>query len=161
MTSLLVSAPRLAVYRPEIPQNVGSLLRLSACLGVFIYFIGPFPFLWSDRHLKRAGLDYIPDAHYQKDFSFVDHAKTLPEKVRKIGLIPGAKVSFHEFSYEVTDVLYVGSEHNGFDAQVQDSFDACVSIPMCPKARSLNLVVAASLVVSEAFRQLSLFPPVK
>src|SRR3546814_6655802 len=51
---------RLALFEPDIPQNAGSVLRLAACLGVAVDVIEPCGFAWSDRRLRRAGMDY-PD----------------------------------------------------------------------------------------------------
>ena len=49
---------RLALFEPDIPQNTGALLRLAACLGVPVDVIEPCGFLWDDRRLRRAALDY-------------------------------------------------------------------------------------------------------
>ena len=53
---------RLALYQPDIAQNVGTILRLAACLGVPVHVIGPAGFDISDRALRRAGMDYIAHA---------------------------------------------------------------------------------------------------
>ena len=58
----------LAVYHPQIPQNTGTLLRLTSCLGVHIDLIRPFGFIFNDAKLKRAGMDYIQTADYAKYF---------------------------------------------------------------------------------------------
>src|SRR5437764_13234204 len=49
---------RLALFEPDIPQNTGALLRLAACFGVAIDLIEPFGFVFDDRRLRRAVLDY-------------------------------------------------------------------------------------------------------
>ena len=48
---------RIALYQPDIPQNTGTILRLSACLGIPIDLIGPAGFDFSDKSFRRAGLD--------------------------------------------------------------------------------------------------------
>lgn len=53
---------RLALYQPDIPQNAGSLIRLGACLGVPVDIIEPCGFLFTDRALKRVGMDYLDKA---------------------------------------------------------------------------------------------------
>ena len=50
---------RLALYQPDIPQNTGAMLRLAACLGADVDIIEPCGFVWSDKHLRRAGMDYL------------------------------------------------------------------------------------------------------
>ena len=51
---------RIALYQPDIPQNTGTILRLSACLGLPVDLIGPAGFDISDKNLRRAALDYMP-----------------------------------------------------------------------------------------------------
>src|SRR5262245_16351722 len=53
------TAMRLALYEPDIPQNTGAMLRLAACLGLSVDLIEPCGFIWSDRKLRRAGMDYL------------------------------------------------------------------------------------------------------
>ena len=53
---------RLALFEPDIPQNCGTILRLAACLGVAVDIIEPCGFLWDDRRLRRAGMDYLAGA---------------------------------------------------------------------------------------------------
>ena len=62
------SANRLsiALYQPDIPQNVGASLRLAACLGVDLHIIEPCGFPWDERKIRQAGLDYIDLVSYQR-----------------------------------------------------------------------------------------------
>ena len=53
------TAMRIALYEPDIPQNTGTILRLSACLGVEAHIIEPAGFPTSDRAFRRAGMDYL------------------------------------------------------------------------------------------------------
>ena len=50
---------QLALYQPDIPQNTGTILRLCACLDVAAHIIEPAGFPVSDRHFRRAGMDYL------------------------------------------------------------------------------------------------------
>jgi tRNA (cytidine/uridine-2'-O-)-methyltransferase len=148
---------RVIVCRPEIPQNVGALLRLGACWGIAMDFIGPFPFIWSDRHLKRAGLDYIPDAVYTRHTSWMAFQQAPQFTVRKIALIPSAAVSYVDFSFHRDDALMVGCESHGFTSEEEKSADAAVSIPLQKGQRSLNMAMACAIVLSEALRQTHYF----
>ena len=51
--------PILALYQPDIPQNCGTILRTCACLGLRAAIIGPAGFPTTDRHFRRAGMDYL------------------------------------------------------------------------------------------------------
>lgn len=145
---------RLVLVHPEIPQNVGTLLRTVACLNVGIDLIEPFGFLWSDRYLRRAGMDYIHQADYRRYPSWQAYDRDKQDTVRTIALVPREGVSYVEMRYRPTDHLWVGSESSGFPPAIQEKADAIVHIPMTNSAcRSLNMAIAATLVLGEALRQ--------
>ena len=62
--------PRLALYQPDIPQNAGALLRLAACLGIALDVIEPCGFLWDDKRMRRAGMDYLDAVQVQRHSGF-------------------------------------------------------------------------------------------
>ena len=49
---------RLALYEPDIPQNLGAFIRLSAGLGVPLDVIEPCGFPVDDKRIRRAAMDY-------------------------------------------------------------------------------------------------------
>jgi tRNA (cytidine/uridine-2'-O-)-methyltransferase len=63
---------RLALFQPDIPQNLGASIRLTACLGVPLDVIEPCGFPLSDRTLKRAALDYGDKAQVTRHDSWSD-----------------------------------------------------------------------------------------
>ena len=50
---------RLALYQPDIPQNTGTLLRLGACLNLELDIIEPCGFIFNEKAMRRAGMDYL------------------------------------------------------------------------------------------------------
>ncbi|MDR1335184.1 MAG: tRNA methyltransferase [Holosporaceae bacterium] len=147
----------LALYHPQIPQNAGTLLRLGSCLGIFIDIIRPIGFICEDKRLRRAGMDYIPTSNYTVYNSF-DIFHAFYEKRRLIALDVGENsVPYHTFEYLSDDILVVGSEHYGFLEQDLEKMQHRVKIPMLPQRRSLNMAIAASIVVGEAMKQLNLY----
>ncbi|MDR3155603.1 MAG: tRNA methyltransferase [Holosporaceae bacterium] len=147
----------LALYHPQIPQNTGTLLRLGSCLGIFIDLIRPFGFIYEDKRLRRAGMDYILTASHTIHNSFGNFC-AFYEKRRLVALDVGENSTpYHSFEYLLGDILVIGSEHYGFLAQDLEKMMHRVKIPMLPRRRSLNMAVAASIVVGEAMRQLKLF----
>ena len=50
---------RLALFQPDIPQNTGTLLRLGACLDVPLDIIEPCGFIFNEKAMRRAGMDYL------------------------------------------------------------------------------------------------------
>ena len=52
----------IALYKPDIPQNTASILRLCACLGLKIHIIEPCGFNLNDSRFKRVVMDYINES---------------------------------------------------------------------------------------------------
>lgn len=148
-------APRihLALYEPEIPQNTGTLLRLSACLGVPLHIVEPCGFVWSNRHLQRSGMDYVEASLHQRHPDF-ESFRAYTKGQRLILLTTDAKLSYRDMVFQPHDILLCGRESSGVPDDIAALCDERVLIPMRPPCRSLNLAVAATLVVGEALRQL-------
>jgi tRNA (cytidine/uridine-2'-O-)-methyltransferase len=147
---------RLALYEPDIPQNTGALLRLAACLGVGIDIIEPAGFVLSDRRLQRAGMDYRDLAALERHASWTafERARTA----RLVLLTTSADRSFLDFAFGPDDILLLGRESAGVPDAVHARADARLRIPMVSAARSLNVALAAAMVLSEALRQTRGFP---
>lgn len=152
---------RLALYQPDIPQNTGTILRLSACLGVPIDLIGPAGFDFSDRSFRRAGLDYLDHVEIARHESFDVFAAGLAARdptPRLVLLTTRATETHIGFAYRASDVLLLGRESAGVPESVHSQADARVCIPMRDGLRSLNIAVAAAMVLGEALRQTDGFP---
>jgi tRNA (cytidine/uridine-2'-O-)-methyltransferase len=147
---------RLALFEPDIPQNTGTLLRLGACVGVAVDIIEPCGFLFTDRGLKRAGMDYLELANYRRHDSWA--AFEAQRKGRLILLSARATHPYTEFRFTPDDILLLGRESAGVPDSVRDAADARLRIPLMPGLRSLNVALAASMVLGEALRQTEGFP---
>jgi tRNA (cytidine/uridine-2'-O-)-methyltransferase len=147
---------RLALYEPDIPQNAGALLRLGACLGVPVDLIEPCGFVLSDRRFRRAGMDYLAAAELARHTSFASFRAAL--KGRLLLLTTRAEMPYYRFAYAVDDTLLLGRETAGVPEAVHCAADARLAVPMRPGLRSLNVALAAALVLGEALRQTELFP---
>lgn len=148
----------IALFEPEIPQNVGTVIRLGACLGCPIHIIEPCGFLWLHRHLKRAGMDYMDKAVLQRHASldaFLAFCGTLPIPPRLVALEPSAQTSYTRFGFQPRDILVTGREADGFSRLTRPFWQESVRIPLQPACRSLNLAVATAMVTGEALRQLN------
>ena len=154
----MTAAPlRLALFQPDIPQNAGTLLRTCACLGVGAELIEPAGFPTSDRHFRRAGLDYLDALALRRHASFAGfeawRAGEAPPP-RLVLLTTGATLDYRDFAFRPGDVLMVGRESRGVPHEVHAAADARLAVPMRPGFRSLNVAVAAAMVLGEALRQL-------
>jgi tRNA (cytidine/uridine-2'-O-)-methyltransferase len=145
---------RLALYQPDIAQNTGTILRLAACLGVGVDIIAPAGFDLSDRALRRAGLDYLSHVEMARHASFAEfEAARLRRGSRLVLLTTAAEVSYTSFAFQVSDTLLLGRESAGVPEAVHAAADARLRIPLRPGLRSLNVAVAAAVVLGEALRQ--------
>ncbi len=148
---------RLALFQPDIPQNAGTLLRTCACLGVGADLVEPAGFPTSDRHFRRAGLDYLDSLTLRRHTSFASfegwRAGERP-KPRLVLLTTGAERDYRDFAFLQGDILMVGRESAGVPEEVHEVADVRLTVPMVPGFRSLNVAVAAAMVLGEALRQL-------
>lgn len=145
---------RIALYQPDIPQNCGTLLRLAACLGVETDIIEPMGFVWNDRQLRRAGLDYLDKADIVRhaDFApFLDFQRAWGR--RPVLLTTAATTPFTDFRFMPRDTLLLGRESAGVTDEVRAEIASQVRIPMKPGLRSLNVAIAGAMALTEALRQ--------
>ena len=150
---------RLALYQPDIPQNAGTLLRLSACLDVVVDIIEPCGFVFDDRKLRRAGMDYLDHARYRRHSSWQAFLTELRAGGRRLVLLTTAGECRHDrFPFAAGDTIMVGRESAGVPPEVAQAAQARIRIPMVTGPRSLNVALAAALVTGEALRQLDGFP---
>lgn len=147
---------RLALYEPDIPQNAGAILRLGACFGVAVDIIEPCGFVLDDRRLKRAAMDYLAQVEIVRHVSWAAFRQTRPGRL--VLLSTKARLPYHRFAFARDDVLLLGRETAGVPPEVAEAVDASVLIPMRPGLRSLNVALAAALVLGEALRQTALLP---
>ena len=144
----------LALYQPDIAQNTGTLLRLGACLGIPIHIIHPTGFPFSRQALKRAGLDYLDHVEIIEHVSFERfEAWRRAANKRLVLLTTKADSPSHAATYHFDDILMTGRESAGVPQGVADAADLRVRIPMRQDMRSLNVAIAATLVLGEALRQ--------
>ena len=149
----------LALYQPDIPQNAGTLLRLTACLGLECHLIAPLGFRTDDRSLRRAGLDYLDRAKIVRHSSWDDFQAWRDARSRRLVLATTkAERTYTALKYQEDDIILVGRESAGVPTAVHQACDARVVIPMLADARSINVAIAAAMVVGEALRQTKGFP---
>ncbi|HMB77678.1 MAG TPA: tRNA (cytidine(34)-2'-O)-methyltransferase [Kiloniellaceae bacterium] len=146
----------LVLYEPDIPQNCGALLRLCACLGVTAHIVEPCGFLFDDRRLRRAGMDYLAQAELVRHTSW--RAYREGPRGRLVLLTTRADTAYSAFAFTAGDHIMVGRESAGVPDEVQEAADARLRIPMRGGFRSLNVAQSAAMVLGEALRQTDGFP---
>ncbi len=143
----------IVLVEPEIPQNTGNISRTCAATNSSLHMIKPFGFELSDKHLKRAGLDYWQylDVHYYENLAeFFEKNKGGNFYFMST---KGDKV-YSEANFKDGDFLIFGKESHGLpEPLLKDNYDKTLRIPMYGNLRSLNLSNSVALTLYEALRQ--------
>ena len=142
---------RLALYQPDQAGNVGTILRTAACFGVPVDIIEPCGFPWSDRALRRAGMDYAEIAQVSRHPGWEAFAGSLDGRL--VLLTTSGDTRLGQTAFQPDDVLMLGSESHGAPKAVHDRADLRVRIPQTTGTRSLNIAVAGGIALAEALRQ--------
>ena len=147
---------RIALFEPDQAGNVGTILRLAACLGVPVDIIEPCGFPWSDKALKRAGMDYAAIANVTRHSSWASFERQLQGRIAL--MTTRGAIALPSARFESGDTLLMGSESSGAPDHVHARADLRVRIPQAPGTRSLNIAVAAGIGLAEALRQTDGWP---
>ena len=141
----------LALFQPDIPQNLGAAIRLGACLDTPVHVIEPCGFPLSDKAIRRAALDYGDPGEVVRhpDWS----AFRAAARGRIVLFTTRGATALHDFAFAPDDILLFGRESAGAPDYVHAAADARVVIPIQPGARSLNLSVSAGIALWEGLRQ--------
>ena len=148
----------LVLYQPDIPQNFGACLRLSACLGATIHVIEPCGFPLDDAKMRRAGMDYMHKARYVRHLNwqtFLDYRQDQPVQGRLLLLETDGTTRYTDMAYQPSDYIILGSETAGTPRALYAQMDATLTIPMVAGMRSLNIAMSAGMLVAESCRQLN------
>ena len=147
-------AIELALYQPDIAQNTGTLLRLGACIGMAVHIIHPTGFPVSRQALRRSGLDYLDHVAFTEHVNFAEFDAFRRAAGRRLVLLTTkSPLSVYEARFEKDDILLLGRESAGVPEAVAETADLRLRIPMRQSMRSLNVAIAAALVLGEARRQ--------
>ena len=146
----------IALYQPDIPQNTAAIIRLCSCFDVTLEIIEPCGFYLNDKRIKRVAMDYLDKSKivtYKSYEDFIINKK----KSRIILMTTKAKKNYSNFKFKLNDTILFGRETEGVPNIVHDNSFERLKIPLKKNLRSLNVVVAASITLSEALRQNNFF----
>ncbi len=147
---------KVVLVNPQIPPNTGNIARSCAATATELHLVGPLGFEISDRHLKRAGLDYWPhvDLHHHLSWeNFLEFYPTVGGRL--LGYSVRGAQNYSQFQYQKGDWLVFGSETQGLPREILQLCDTTLNIPIdSQKVRSLNLSVSVAIGLFEARRQI-------
>jgi tRNA (cytidine/uridine-2'-O-)-methyltransferase len=145
---------QIALYQPDIPQNTGTILRLCACVDVAAHIIEPAGFPVSDRHFRRAGMDYLDQLNWMRHDSWTRFEEWRRQAGHRLLLFTTKGATpYLDFHYQASDILLFGRETAGVPEAVAEIADARLVIPIKTGLRSLNVAMAAATALGEALRQ--------
>ncbi len=134
-------------------------MRMAACLGIGIDIVEPAGFDVSDRNLRRAGLDYLGALDLRRHVDFAAFEASRRETGARLVLATTrAAQAYTAFAFAPDDILMVGRESAGVPDLVHQAATARLVVPIRPGLRSLNVAVAAAMMVGEALRQVAVGP---
>lgn len=146
---------KIAFYQPDIAANLAAMMRTAACLDFEIHIIEPCGFVFDIQKIRRIALDYIDFVKIIRHNSFEDfyQREIIENQNRLVLLTTKSKHSYYDFKFQNSDILMLGRESAGVPKEVADLCNHQITIPMKNNMRSLNVGVAATLVIGEAIRQ--------
>ncbi|MGN6209098.1 tRNA (cytidine(34)-2'-O)-methyltransferase [Asticcacaulis sp.] len=152
---------RLALYQPDIPQNLGAAIRLSAAFEIDLDVIEPCGFPLGDKAIKRAAMDYgrcAKVSHHISWEAYLDFLRANLPAARLVLFTTKSAEPAYDFTFRPDDILLMGRESAGVPEEVHARADARLFIPISAEARSINVINAASMALGEALRQTGGFP---
>ena len=143
----------IVLVEPEIPPNTGNVARLCAATGATLHLVKPLGFEISDKHLKRAGLDYWDMLDIRIYENYAEFEEKNPTGPRYLATTKAKR--FHtDIQYEPGGYILFGKETKGLAPEILARYpETTLRLPMRADARSLNLSNSVAVVVYEALRQ--------
>ena len=142
----------IALYKPDIPQNIAAIIRLGACLNLKIHIIEPCGFNIHDSRFKRVVMDYMS---MSKIFRYEDYDDFLKKNKKKriVLMTTKAKKHYHKFKFKKNDMMLFGRESAGVPESLHKTIKNRIKVPMNKKTRSLNVAMSVAIISAEALRQ--------
>ena len=144
--------PIIALYEPDIPQNIAAIIRTCACLGAKLEIIEPCGFLLTDKRFKRVVMDYMDHNQiefYQSSDKFFEAKKNQ----RIVLMTTKGSISYTKFKFNSDDTILFGRESAGVPESIHQLIENRLKIPMNNNFRSLNIASSVAIVLAESLRQ--------
>ena len=138
----------------EDPRNMGSILRTAECAGVHGVFVPERRATGlTDVVAKVAAgaLEYVPVARVTNLVRLIEQLKE--RNIWVVGTAGDAKQSHTEWDWNQPSAIILGNEGQGLHRLVRETCDTLVRIPLVGHLQSLNVSVAAGVLMYEALRQ--------
>lgn len=150
---------KIVMVEPEIPQNTGNVARLCAATGAALHLVRPLGFFLTDKHFKRAGMDYVANVAMTVHDDLGALLKMVGQEpvVLSSGLEAYAGGRAHwELAYGGSEWIFLGKESAGLPRELLANYpERIVQIPMREGTRGLNVSTAAGILLYGALARLA------
>ena len=145
----------VVLYEPEIPANTGNIMRTCMAFNCHLHLIEPLGFQLDDKHLKRAGMDYVQALNWKTYPDWDAFEKENTGKMYFVTRYADKTPDAYDYTETEEDIYLVfGKESTGIAKDILKVHpDSLIRIPMVKDARSLNLSNCVALVTYEVLRQ--------
>lgn len=147
----------IVLYQPEIPYNTGNIGRSCVLTNSHLHLIKPLGFSLEEKQIRRSGLDYWHSVKLTIWESFEEFLASDPE-MRLFYATTKTKQKYSDVRYQENDYIMFGPESRGIPEEILKKHpERCITIPMIPMGRSLNLSNSAAIILYEALRQVDFY----
>ena len=145
----------ICLYMPDMPQNLGVIIRTAACLEFPLHIIKPLSFSMTDKRFKGAVMDYIDQCEIVNHDDWNNFAKYCESNNKRIVLATTkTNNSFYNYSFSNSDIILFGKETAGVPQEIHKKVIEKITIPINQKTRSLNLATSVSIIASQIISNL-------
>ena len=140
---------------PDMPQNLGVIIRTAACLEFPLHIIRPLSFSMTDKRFKGAVMDYIDHCeiiYHERWDDFEDFC--ISNKNRIVLATTKTTNSFYEYQYIESDIVLFGKETSGVPKAIHEKITEKITIPMSENTRSLNLASSVAIIATQLISKL-------
>jgi tRNA (cytidine/uridine-2'-O-)-methyltransferase len=145
----------ICLYMPDMPQNLGVIIRTAACLEFPLHIIKPLSFSMTDKRFKGAVMDYIDQCEIVNHDDWNNFEKYCESNNKRIVLATTkTNNSFYNYSFSNSDIILFGKETAGVPQEIHKKVIEKITIPINQKTRSLNLATSVSIIASQIISNL-------
>ncbi len=145
----------ICLYMPDMPQNLGVIIRIAACLEFPLHVIKPLSFSMTDKRFKGAVMDYKEHCTIVNHECWDDFYNYCKDHKKRI-ILATTKTdnSFYEYQFQTNDIVVFGKETAGVPEFIHHGVNEKITIPISKKTRSLNLATSVAMIVSRIISKL-------
>ena len=145
----------ICLYMPDMPQNLGVIIRTAACLEFPLHIIKPLSFSMTDKRFKGAVMDYIDQCEIVNHDDWNNFENYCESNNKRIVLATTkTNNSFYNYSFSNSDIILFGKETAGVPQEIHKKVIEKITIPINQKTRSLNLATSVSIIASQIISNL-------